>query len=411
MRPSSGRASGRRASGSRAAAVWQPPGWSPQGAVDFLHGLTDGAGPCLAAWARGEPDPSWAEWLRGLGLAALAYDRVRAAGLLPELPGELRERLRGAYYAAVADAELHTQELAAVLGALAQGRRGRSGVQRRQPGASRLSRSGLPADGGPGPVGHRGGDALAREVLAGLGYVERGKAERPLALQAGRDGEVQMVGTAAGSGLVELHWGLFAGEWLQRTAAVDSAGIRSRAIPVTLAGHAARTLAAEDAIVHLAVHLAVNHQMAYPGLRGLVDISLLARPDGVQPQSVDWRAVVVRARAWRVAVATWLALSLAAELLGLPGAERAVAALRPSAARRRLLRRFVDGQAVLEGRDMTGGPRRFAYQLLLVDRPVDALRLLGRALWPEGSWLAARYGAAGLRVRMRHVAAALRGRV
>lgn len=404
------RAADRGAPGSRSAGrpptVWQPPGWSPQGAVDFLHGLVAEDAERLAAWVQGEPDASWAEWLRGLGLAALAHHRLAAAGVLHEMPGPLREQLRGAHYAAVADAELHTQELAAVLAALA-----RDGVDVVVFKGASLAHLVYP-DPACRPMGDLDlwvtAEAMspARATLAGLGYVERGKPSRPLALQAGRDGEVQMTGTAAGSGLVELHWGMFAGEWLRRTAAVDSAGIRSRAVPVTLAGQPARALAAEDAIVQLAVHLAVNHQMAFPGLRGLVDVVLLART-----YQVDWRTVAERARAWRVGTATWLVLSLAEELLGLAGAEAAVAALRPSGVRRGLLHRFVDGQAVLAGRDMTGGPRRFAFQLLLVDRPADALRLLGRALWPEGSWLAARYGTAGTRVRVRHLAAALRGRV
>ncbi len=389
--------------------VWQPPGWSPQGAVDFLHGLTDEASPLLAAWAKRAPDAAWAEWLGGLGLAAFACHRLRGAGLLGELPDPLRDRLVGAYYRGAADAELHTQELAAVLGTLARG--GVTAVVFKGASLAHLAY--------PDPACRPMGDLdlwvtaeampRARELLAGLGYVERGKAHRPLALQAGRDGEVQMMGSAPGSGLVELHWGMFAGEWLQRTAAVDSPGILCRAVPVTLAGQSAWTLAPEDAIVQLAVHLAVNHQMAYPGLRAMVDVSLVARPHSVRAQDVDWTAVAERARAWRVANATWLVLSLTGELMGLPGAEAAIAALRPSAVRRRLLRRFVDGGAVLEGRDMTGGPRRLAFQLLLVDRPVDALRLLGRGLWPEEGWLAARYGAAGPRVRMRHLAAACCG--
>jgi hypothetical protein len=57
------------------------------------------------------------------------------------------------------------------------------------------------------------------------------------------------------------------------------------------------------------------------------------------------------------------------------------------------------------------GPRRFVLQLLLVDRPRDALRLIFRALWPEADWLAARYGRAGVGVRWRHLLAAVRGKI
>ena len=66
---------------------------------------------------------------------------------------------------------------------------------------------------------------------------------------------------------------------------------------------------------------------------------------------------------------------------------------------------------MLAGRDLTHGPLRFVYQLLLVDRTRDAVRLLGRALWPEREWLALRYGTVTPSIRWRHLFAALRGQV
>ena len=176
--------------------------------------------------------------------------------------------------------------------------------------------------------------------------------------------------------------------------------------PVTVIGRAAWTLAPEDAIIQLAVHLAVSHQMAAPGLRGLLDVVLLART-----QPVDWPAVVERARGWRVAAATWLVLGLADALFGLPGAQAAIAGLQPGRVRRRLLGRLVGTDSMLAGRDLTRGPLRFVYQLLLVDRNRDAARLLGRALWPEREWLMLRYGASTPAVQWRHLFAALHGRV
>jgi hypothetical protein len=172
------------------------------------------------------------------------------------------------------------------------------------------------------------------------------------------------------------------------------------------AGCDAWTLAPEDATIQLAAHIAVNHQMSYPGVRGLLDLALLART-----QAIDWAGLAERARAWRLSTCTWLVLTLTDKLLGLDGAKAAIASLTPRATRRAVLRRLVDEQHVLEGRDMTGGPRRLAFQLLLVDRPKDAARLVGRTLWPEPAWLRSRYGAGGLEVRARHLSRAARGRV
>jgi hypothetical protein len=141
-------------------------------------------------------------------------------------------------------------------------------------------------------------------------------------------------------------------------------------------------------------------------LRGLLDVVLLTRS-----QPVDWHTVAERAHRRRVAAATWLVLDLADALFGLPDAEAAIAGLRPHRMRRGLLGRFVDADSMLAGRDLTHGPLRFIYQLLLVDRTWDAVRLLGRALWPEDDWLAARYGRRDARTRCRHLLGALRGKI
>jgi hypothetical protein len=247
----------------------------------------------------------------------------------------------------------------------------------------------------------------AQAALEGAGYSVHVKAERPPGLQAERGGEIQFAGRQSGQGLVELHYGVFAGEWSHRTTAVNDDDIRCRAVPVTVAERSAWTLGREDAIIQLAVHLAANHQMAFPGLRGLLDIVLLCRQG-----NVEWDAVAQRARAWRVATATWLVLSLTDELFGLPAAgAEAIHRLQPSALRRRGLSAFTGRESLLAGRDITGGPARFLYQLLLVDRPAAAARLFWRALWPEPGWLAARYGGRGPRVRLRHLGNVLRGRV
>lgn len=381
----------------------------PAGMAQFLRCLAQEQDAELIAWAGGTPAPvaaAWAGWLRGQGLAAYACYRLRRAGALNSLSPELAQALRHAYYSAAGDAELHTCELAAVLAALAA-----TGVTPILFKGAVLAHRVYP-DPACRPMGDLDlwltAETLPRAhaALTQAGYVEHVKDSRPPALVAGREGEVQLIGTRPGQGLVELHYGVFAGEWLFRTAAVDAAGVRCRATPVTVAGHAAWTLAAEDAVIQLAIHLAVNHQMAYQGVRTLLDICLLARSS-----AVDWAVVAQRARDWRVRTAVWQVLSLADRLLGLPSAAPALGALQPSPLRRRLLAHYANPDSLLAGRDLTRGPARFIYQLLLADRPRDAARLLFRALWPEPAWLAARYGRAGWRVRGAHILSVLRGRV
>jgi hypothetical protein len=106
-----------------------------------------------------------------------------------------------------------------------------------------------------------------------------------------------------------------------------------------------------------------------------------------------------------------MVLQLAAELVGLDEARPALLRLAPSPLRRRLLRRLVDDRSLLAMRDITQGPWQFVLQVLLVDRPRDALRLIWRALWPEDEWLIARYGQASRRARWRHLLSAVQGKI
>lgn len=395
----------------QAPALWKPADRQPPGAAAFLRWIASAAGPgedeLPPSLGERERAGEWQEWLRGQGLAAYSYHRLKGAALLPRLDASLQAALRQAYYAAVADAELHRAELAGLLDALSG-----AGVI-----AVPFKGAVLAYTAYPDPACRPMGDldlwvmpeamALAKAALEDAGYRQYKKADRPAELQAQFGGEIQLA-AGGGRGLVELHYAVLAGEWVRQTTTIARDCIGCRCAPFSLAcapGCEAWRLAAEDAVLQLAVHLAVNHQMSYPGVRGLLDVVLQARS-----QPPDWMVLAQRARAWRVATATWLVLSLADEVLGLDEAQAAIATLRPGAARRRLLAKFSNAQTLLAGRDLTRGAARFAFQLLLVDRPRDAARLLVRTVWPERAWLRLRYGQAGWRVRLGHVAGVLRGR-
>lgn len=230
-------------------------------------------------------------------------------------------------------------------------------------------------------------DDMPRAVsgLHALGFRdEPGLPDRPEALQRRSCGEL-IFRHGGGHGVVELHYGAFPGWWIQRAAHPDTEGLWRRAEPMGPGRHA-RRLAAEDAVLQTAFHVVVN-QFGQAPLRGLMDIAVLART-----QAVDWKTVAERARSWRLATATWLVLDTANRLIGVPGGEAAVASLRPSLARRAVLRSFVTPRAILSGRDLRRTARRHLFMLGLVDRPRDGGRLIGRTLWPEAWWMAARYG-------------------
>ncbi|PKO20757.1 MAG: hypothetical protein CVU38_18385 [Chloroflexi bacterium HGW-Chloroflexi-1] len=225
--------------------------------------------------------------------------------------------------------------------------------------------------------------AAAHQVMQTLGYVSRSKTRRPQALQDALGGETQMF--KADAPMVELHWNVFPGEWLRHTTQIDEQVIWQRTVPFH--GETIRQLAPEDAIIHLCVHLAVNHQMSQTGLRTLLDLDFARRK-----WVIDWGTVAQRARAWRVSCAAWLVLQALAELFGDPDHRLPLPDLAPSPWRRSVLRRFVSTRAIMAGLELSSGPRRFLYLLALVDRPADAILLLWRALFPDHLWLTLRYG-------------------
>jgi len=223
----------------------------------------------------------------------------------------------------------------------------------------------------------------ARRVMESLGYTSRSKADRPQELQDALTGETQLFKTNAT--MVELHWNVFPGEWVRHTARIDEQAIWERTLPYK--GEAVRQLSPEDGILHLCVHLAVNHQMSSIGLRTLLDLDRVRRR-----WDIDWSTVAQRAREWRVSHATWLVLQILAEGFGDPERQLPLRDLSPSPLRRRILRRFISSRNIIEGLHISSGPKRFVFLLALVDHPAGAFRLIWRAFMPDRIWLTLRYG-------------------
>ncbi len=224
---------------------------------------------------------------------------------------------------------------------------------------------------------------MARAVMQALGYASRSKANRPQALQDALAGETQYFKPQAP--MVEIHWNIFPGEWLRHTACVDEQIIRQRTQP--LDGDLIRQLSPEDAVIQLCVHLAVNHQMSGIGLRTMLDLEFARRA-----WRIDWDIVCRRSRAWRVSCATWLVLNLFSELFEDPDRQLPLSGLAPSALRQFALGRLVSSRRLMQGLRLSDGPVRFLFLLLLVDRPIDALTLVWRGLFPDLTWLRLRYG-------------------
>jgi hypothetical protein len=332
-----------------------------------------------------------ADWQRVIGdaqsdgVAPLLWYTLYTALDRPQLPPGIQETLRANYYTAAVHFMRREHELKEVLQTLAS-----AGVP-----VVLLKGAAVAYSLYPNPVLRTMGDLdlwiphaqlfPARRALHAIGYTVRSREDhRPQALKDALAGETQMMRDRPGAGLVELHWNVYPGEWLRHTTCIDEAKIWDRSVPIE--GMNMLRPAAEDLVLHASVHLAVNHQMSDAVMRTMLDITLVLRT-----REMDWEALAHRAKEWRVATAVWLVLSLVSEFLGDPEARLPLRTIAPSRFRQRVLRWFVPGIPPSGSPRLAEGPRKFLYQLCLVDRPIDIIRLLWRGLFPDRTWLVLRY--------------------
>lgn len=359
-----------------------------QRAVALLHALGDPAPDGLHVWlTENELDVSGVNWLQEQKLAAFAYHRLRAAGAQSRLSTAAQRGLQNAYYAAAAINTMQRREMDAVLCVLE-----RAGIETVLMKGTPLAYTVYAQ-----PACRLKGDLdiwlqpaqlpTAVQVLRTLGYAPRDKSDRPATFISLTGGEQQLIGREPGTGLVELQWPALRGEWVRRAAAVDHDAIWARRVAVPVEGRSTWGMAPEDLLIHLNLHLAINHGFGEPALRNLLDVHLVT-----VRLSPDWDTIVERAQAWRLATMLWTTLSLAVQLWGTPVPASVLAALCPGPGRRRAIASLHLAEAVLTMRPLTYSYRRFAVQMLLIDRPRDAWRLVWRALFPEADWLRARYG-------------------
>lgn len=227
-------------------------------------------------------------------------------------------------------------------------------------------------------------DALI-ERLRHQGYQVVPSPATPVTLLRTFGGELKFAPPQSNMLPIELHWPLARGEWVRITTAIDFQTIWARRQRVSILGTPVYILAFEDMLIYAAIHFAVNHRLGHFGLRGLLDVHVLA-----QHASLDWAQLVHDAEAWRLRTVLWVVLTLTRHFFGSPIPEEVLAHLQPGAQRRRILQALHLERAVSD--PAAYHPFwRFLLLYVLVDEPSAAFRLLRHTLWPDREWAMARY--------------------
>ena len=398
----------------------RPSGGAGKGVVwmatagDGMDGLADPPDEvrCLLALAGGGPDEADMGAVAALGdceagwervaraavynrVAPLAYGHLRESGLSRSVPRNALRVLESAYFRSLAGAVATRDPLAAVL--------------------RRFHEAGVPAIVLRGlALGERVyGDPALRpffdtDLLVQTHAVPRAKR---LLLDVGYHIEPHDVDPRyfekhhlhlvfAGPTTVELHWAL---DHKYTPYAIDSAEVFVAASPGELAGAPAWWLSEEDLLLTLCVHLVkhcyyarylpsgtdcLRHVLADGFLVWFADVDALVRRSG---DTLDWEAVLDRARRWQISPVVSVALGLAVRWLHTPVPDEvldAVPCVMAGGLERRLARRLLPsagGDASLLSGEMRGDA---------LFRPARLLDLLGYVA-PPAAYVAWRYGAAG----------------
>ena len=328
------------------------------------------------------PADAVAQWATTFGLGALASQRYRVAW------PQLAQQLRGESFSVAAENGMQFQGLACVLDQLATANmtplvfKGAALAHTVYPNPKLRPMTDVDLWVEEADV------ERAAHLIEQLGYERKRRTDRPEALQKLAQGEIELFHPTWQRGAIDLHYSPFHGWWFLRATAMRRDEVWARRQKATVAGREVWRFSAEDTILQLALHLAINEQFApHASIRSLVDIALVA-----QAEAIDWQQIVERARRWQVAHVIWTTLALLQQFIGVEGAEVARQQLAPSGARQRVIERLISAETILAQRNVQFTLKRLPLLLALTDTPSGAARFLGQAVWPDAAWRAARYG-------------------
>ena len=229
--------------------------------------------------------------------------------------------------------------------------------------------------------------AAALATLRELGYRSPGDAADELG--ASRSfAELVRHGTR-----IDLHWHAARYLRFEGVVEVDHDGLWRRARPLVTPEGRSLMLSPEDLLLHLVVHLTLGSDFAR--VLWYADLDAVVRAFAGE---LHWERLAEEADRWHIKGLTGWALGVAAASFGTPLPSGLLERLRRGRWRRAAVAERVGTSTPPGLAGALGDTRVYPAQTLLMDRPVDALRVFAWTFFPSAAWLTHHYALASWQV-------------
>lgn len=186
--------------------------------------------------------------------------------------------------------------------------------------------------------------------------------------------------------IINIHWDLTAPVRFKGATKINTQQMISKVRPGKVACSNILVMASEDQILWVIYHATFQHP--FIGLLQLCDVAELIK---LKENELNWQVLLKTSRNGRIVTATYYLLSSAKKLLEAPIPDWVLKALTPNLLKRSLLDTLVIKSGFLIKCPTYSVASRYLLQALMLDKMVNTLSLLWKAVFPPLEWLAVYY--------------------
>lgn len=186
--------------------------------------------------------------------------------------------------------------------------------------------------------------------------------------------------------IISIHRDLTAPARFKGATKINTQQMISRARPGKVAGSNILIMAPEDQVLHVIYHATFQHP--FIGLLQLCDVAELIK---LKENELNWQILVKTSINGRIATAIYYFLYLSEKLLEAPIPDWVLRALTPNLLKRSLLDILVIKSSFFIKCPTHSVASRYLLQALMLDKIINTLSLLWKAIFPPLEWLTAYY--------------------